>query len=274
MMMTYIPKVSFFLADAAAGHCGSRLQASALVRADYIMFQIAHRFTFVDVFVEGEKRGQDVRAGRAQSAPPPDVGEVISQDEHATATSPGMTPQTFSGTAVDSTLDLPEPEAYRPPPSPSGSETDEESDTRTHLSAGSIGHPVLCKRPCVHIASGRLCAAGTDCDFCHLPHNRVSWLDKQHRHTFQAISKVDFLLVTLRLLKQKARDAELSARGSEALFGILERELQSEDQGNANTVLPSRIVHHLRRSSFWVACKLPESGWTVKNMVSGLFKLP
>ena len=229
------------------------------------MLQPAHSFTFVDVFVEREERGQDGRAGRAQSARSPDVGEIISQDEHVTAISPGISPQTFSGTAADSTSDLLEPEAYRPSPSQSGSETDEERDIRTHLSAGSIGHPVLCKRPCVHVAAGRFCTAGTDCDFCHLPHSRVSWLDKQHRRSFQAISKVDFLLVSLRLLRQKARDAELNARRSEALFSILERELQSEDQSNVNTVLPWRIVHHLRRSSFaavagWAAQKCTERG--------------
>ena len=223
---------------------------------------IAHRFTFLDVFVEGEERGQDTRAGRAQSAPPPDAG---SQDENAPAISPRMTAQTFSGTPVDSTLGSPEPEAHRPPPNRSGSDTDEERNIRTHLSAGSLGHPVLCKRPCVHVATGRSCVASADCDFCHFSHKRVSWLDKQHRHTLQAISKVDFLLVTLQLLKQKARDAELSARGSEALFSILERELQSEDQSNANPVLPSRIVHHLKRSSFaavagWAAQKCTEPG--------------
>ena len=166
---------------------------------------------------------------------------------------------------MDSTLGWPEPEAHRPAPTQSGSETDEENNIRTHLSAGSVGHPVLCKRPCVHVVTGRSCVASVDCDFCHFSHKRVSWLDKQHRHTLQVISKVDFLLVTLRLLKQKAHDAELSARSSEALFSILERELQSEDQINANPVLPSRIVHHLRRSSVaavagWAAQKCTEHG--------------
>ena len=39
-------------------------------------------------------------------------------------------------------------------------------------SAGSLGHPVLCKRPCVHVAAGRFCAAGSACNFCHLCDNR------------------------------------------------------------------------------------------------------
>ena len=213
---------------------GSAARGSKLALQDAELM-LACRFTFFDVFVDGEERGQDVRAGRAQSAPPP----VRSQGRE------------FHGNlARDDATELFRHEARRPPPSESGSETDEEGGVRTPLSAGSIGHPVLCKRPCVHVATGSSCVAGAACDFCHFAHNRASWLDRQHRNTLQAICKVDFLLVTLQLLKKKARDSELSPRRSEALFSILERELQSEDQSNANTVLPSRIVQHLRRSSF------------------------
>ena len=222
------------------------------------MFQIEKRFPCLDVFVEGEERGQGVRAGRAQSAPPPDSGKFPSQDEPATAISPGRTP-------VDSASDLPEPGASRHGPSQSVSETDEERHSRSGLNAGSVSHPVLCKRPCVLVATGRFCAASAACDFCHLAHDRASYLDKRHRNAIQEVSKVDFLRLTLPTLKQKAREAALGGGGTQALFSVLEHELQSEEQSSTNPVFPSRVIRHLRLSSFaavagWAAQKCTEAG--------------
>ena len=193
------------------------------------MLQIKRRFTFLEFFLEGEE-DRDVRAGRAQSAP--------AGPEHQSCGSPrlGATPE----------------------PEPSQSE----SDLRDGLdgpiwvpSAGSAGHPVLCKRPCVHVASGRLCVAAAKCNFCHLPHKQVKCLIKRDRHAFHQICKVDFLQVSLQLLERKAQDAGL--RGTEALFNILEVELRqlrgelpSNQSSGSNPVLPKGVLRELRKSSF------------------------
>ena len=48
-------------------------------------------------------------------------------------------------------------------------------------SAGSIGHPVLCRRPCIRFAKGS-CEMGDACDYCHLgQHFQFKALDKRQR---------------------------------------------------------------------------------------------
>ena len=36
---------------------------------------------------------------------------------------------------------------------------------------GNIGHPYACIKPCVYLLKGGSCAAGSGCDYCHLPHD-------------------------------------------------------------------------------------------------------
>ena len=38
------------------------------------------------------------------------------------------------------------------------------------LSAGSYGHPNICRRPCILFTRGT-CQAGADCNFCHVNHD-------------------------------------------------------------------------------------------------------
>ena len=117
----------------------------------------------------------------------------------------------------------------------------------------------------MHVATGRVCVARDACDFCHFGHKRASWLDKRRRQTFQSTSKVDFLLIALQALKQKAADAGLSGSGTDALFSVRELELESEDPSSANLVFPPWASRHLRKSSFatvagWAAQKCSEAG--------------
>ena len=121
---------------------------------------------------------------------------------------------------------------------------------KEEISAGSLGHPVLCQRPCVHVVAGRRCEAGANCGFCHLSHDHVLRLDKQQRRMIAEMSKADFLRVVWQLLKDKARDAGL--QGTEPLLNILENELKSENS-NPTTVAvepPQRLRRCLRPASF------------------------
>ena len=46
-------------------------------------------------------------------------------------------------------------------------------------SAGSLGHPEACRRPCIYFISGH-CSSSDDCAYCHLPHTeKMPKLDKK-----------------------------------------------------------------------------------------------
>ena len=68
---------------------------------------------------------------------------------------------------------------------------------------------------------------GDACNYCHLPHSPGPKLDKRQRRIIEEMPKAHFLPLALELLADKARAMEL--QGTEALMGILENEVQSED---------------------------------------------
>jgi len=74
---------------------------------------------------------------------------------------------------------------------------------------GSIGHPLLCSRPCLYFATAG-CANGESCDFCHLPHaKRPPHLSKQHREQLRDMEagKVKALILQIARTKARAFDA-------------------------------------------------------------------
>ena len=119
-----------------------------------------------------------------------------------------------SASEVDDSHAPEEPNEHQSPQSPEPAA--ESSDFG--LNPGSLGHPVLCQRPCVHVAVGRACHAGTGCDFCHFHHSYVMKLDRVQRHMVEQMSKAEFLTVALQLLREKAEEARL--RGTEILLGL------------------------------------------------------
>lgn len=55
------------------------------------------------------------------------------------------------------------------------------------LNPGSVGHPELCSRACLHFAAGR-CRNGGDCDFCHATHTKpTKQLDKRQRDALRSL---------------------------------------------------------------------------------------
>jgi len=75
---------------------------------------------------------------------------------------------------------------------------------------GSIGHPELCPRPCVYFTNG-LCQAGSQCDFCHLPHpKRAAHLDKRHRDLLKSLPYDQRVRIVLPILRQKALQLDSS----------------------------------------------------------------
>eukprot|EP00443_Scrippsiella_acuminata_P003251 CAMPEP_0115319610 /NCGR_PEP_ID=MMETSP0270-20121206/79861_1 /TAXON_ID=71861 /ORGANISM="Scrippsiella trochoidea, Strain CCMP3099" /LENGTH=305 /DNA_ID=CAMNT_0002739321 /DNA_START=11 /DNA_END=925 /DNA_ORIENTATION=+ len=76
---------------------------------------------------------------------------------------------------------------------------------------GSVGHPTLCLRPCLHFAAGK-CKNGDSCSFCHLSHpKRPASLDKQQRQVLQEMSVVQqSAALVLPVLKQKLTAVDTS----------------------------------------------------------------
>ena len=116
------------------------------------MVEISYRFTFLDVLCEDEERAQDTRAGRARSEPPISHGHSWRSPEEAELFSYVRSlPLGISEQAPDATHRAWEPSEQPHPESITGEGSD--------LNVGSLGHPVLCKRPCMHVAAGRQCEA-------------------------------------------------------------------------------------------------------------------
>ena len=90
----------------------------------------------------------------------------------------------------------PEVPALSPPPPP--------HTLPGSFSEGSVGHPEVCRRPCVYFNRG-FCQNGATCTFCHYPHsNRGPKLDKNQRSTLDEITKAQLLTLVLHFLRERA----------------------------------------------------------------------
>ncbi|CAJ1376704.1 unnamed protein product [Effrenium voratum] len=86
--------------------------------------------------------------------------------------------------------------------------------------AGSVGHPAICKRPCMHFVAGS-CTNGDLCDYCHLSHNmRPTHLDKRQRELLTTLSEARLLAVALHYLEAQARAEGFFTEAAE-LFALL-----------------------------------------------------
>eukprot|EP00930_Biecheleria_cincta_P042589 TRINITY_DN292_c0_g1_i2.p1 TRINITY_DN292_c0_g1~~TRINITY_DN292_c0_g1_i2.p1 ORF type:complete len:292 (-),score=63.12 TRINITY_DN292_c0_g1_i2:284-1159(-) len=84
-------------------------------------------------------------------------------------------------------------------------------------SQGSIGHPEVCRRPCIYFARGD-CQNGLDCGFCHLDHaGRRGHLDKRNRDLLKRISLEDILPLVLDLAQSRALETGILNEASEVL---------------------------------------------------------
>ena len=59
---------------------------------------------------------------------------------------------------------------------------------------GSVGHPALCRRPCIFFAKNE-CRNSESCSFCHFSHaHRSSTLDKKQRQLLKELTRVPAFL--------------------------------------------------------------------------------
>mmetsp|Transcript_10411 Transcript_10411/g.18982 ORF Transcript_10411/g.18982 Transcript_10411/m.18982 type:complete len:251 (-) Transcript_10411:153-905(-) len=90
---------------------------------------------------------------------------------------------------------------------------------------GSIGHPELCRRPCIYFAEGK-CVNGDKCGYCHCPHGqRPAHLDRRHRELLRCLSSAERLSLVVPLLRLRCDSLGLAAEASE-LVALLERKIK------------------------------------------------
>eukprot|EP00913_Durusdinium_trenchii_P021016 g19749.t1 len=100
------------------------------------------------------------------------VERLVARAEVLPKHSPDMTAETAAETE-EVTAETDEGEATEV--------TEMDTDDEALPSLGSWGHPELCRRPCVFWVKQQSCAAGANCNFCHLEHQKLVCLDKKQR---------------------------------------------------------------------------------------------
>ena len=118
------------------------------------MAELVYRFTFLEVLCEDEERFQNVRPGRVRSEPPLRLLRRNSGEAELQRYVRSLAGRMAGGT-LDSLNGEGEPKDQMNKLVP---ESAVGVGSSKHNS-GSLGHPVLCKRPCVHVAAGRRCEA-------------------------------------------------------------------------------------------------------------------
>jgi len=77
------------------------------------------------------------------------------------------------------------------------------SELAADFNPGSVGHPELCRRPCIYFAAGQ-CISGSVCAFCHISHkDRPAHLDKRHRQMLDEFSFYHFIALVLPIIRDK-----------------------------------------------------------------------
>ena len=93
------------------------------------------------------------------------------------------------------------------------------------LSEGSVGHPEVCRRPCVYFNRG-FCQSGAACTYCHCQHtDRDPKPDKKQRTTLDEITQAQLLTLVLRFLRQRAEATGMADKAT-GVLAILEQELR------------------------------------------------
>ena len=96
-------------------------------------------------------------------------------------------------------------------------------------SRGSLGHPDVCRRPCVYFKSGN-CEHGSSCGFCHMEHSdRLPKLDKKQRELIRSFTKSEVLSIMLRYLHLAAAKQGFELQAMEILQ-LVEHEVLAEGQ--------------------------------------------
>ena len=90
-------------------------------------------------------------------------------------------------------------------------------------SQGSLGHPEVCRRPCIYFIAGH-CENGHGCAYCHMEHTeKTPKLDKRQRTIIQGLSRPQLLGLVMHFCQSKAEQAGFLEEAGEIL-GMLAQE--------------------------------------------------
>ena len=135
-----------------------------------------YRFTFIDA-TDSEEAAQGVQLRRALTPPPvrPGCLSHLGEDALSEEVESARCRDYLKGLMDERGLVTSNRESNR---MPSGSKkaNDTVSDapkvSSEAVHVGRLGHPIACRRPCVHMMARRQCQNGSACGFCHFPHPR------------------------------------------------------------------------------------------------------
>ncbi|CAJ1414820.1 unnamed protein product [Effrenium voratum] len=216
---------------------------------------LEYRFTFINVLEEEPSLHLKTRSA---SVPPRRSPEMCSAMENeledgryvqaltqklspifgAEAASPREIPSGEISSVADGEKDTVLPDGMSSLPlsdwrSSIGTSNDQDSESGLSLSAsnasnpGSVGHPELCRRPCIYFAAGE-CKNSEGCNFCHLSHaHRSATLDKNQRQLIKELDKHEFLSVLLRCLQNKAAQGKFQPE-AQSVLDLFEARLLKE----------------------------------------------
>ena len=166
-------------------------------------FELSYRNTFIDVIEDYEDMGTS--RSRTQSSPPCLVRRLsfsleAASEEDAMRSYVG----TLSQKTADLTKHLQREETETPSTTCNSCRVSPEDDQESPFgqipdesplaeffpllpSQGSLGHPEVCRRPCIYFIAGH-CENGNTCDYCHMEHiEKTPKLDKRQRALIQGL---------------------------------------------------------------------------------------
>ncbi|CAE8637557.1 unnamed protein product [Polarella glacialis] len=119
-------------------------------------------------------------------------------------------------------------------------------------SAGSVGHPELCKRPCLFFLAQK-CTGGSACGYCHFPHDQLRpvQLDRNNRTLLRSMPAAVCLAVLLPLIQERAAETGLMAEIAKDV-AMLEQRAECELSATTRQVAQkqfSRLRIILRKQS-------------------------
>ena len=209
-------------------------------RLPKMAYELSYRNTFIDVIEDYEDMGTS--RSRTQSSPPCLVRRLSFSLE---AASEEDAMRSYVGTLSQKTADLTKKLQQEETPStacnscrasPMSPEDDQESPfgqipEESPLaeffpllpSQGSLGHPEVCRRPCIYFIAGH-CENGNACAYCHMEHiEKTPKLDKRQRTIIQGLSRPQLLELVMHFCRGKAEQAGFLNEAGEIL-GLLAQE--------------------------------------------------
>ncbi|CAE7206487.1 unnamed protein product [Symbiodinium sp. CCMP2456] len=115
-------------------------------------------------------------------------------------------------------------------------------------SFGSLGHPVLCHRPCVYLLKGSICKQGALCQFCHHgQHSPMPKLDQMQRARVQRMTEQELLRLLIPHIREQARAAGLQER-AEHFIRTLQDKFGGEASGKSDESIPWKELCKLKKT--------------------------